>query len=362
MSRETSKWLNTMTLIGQTDRRGMAWHYRIDEQEHIVTASGREYLSNHYTGPIPVADVEDRLFAWEPASGPVMFPVLTGITETGEPIYSYSEIPNKKRIYPSDDETHTFGIFSDSYQPHGFSEWLIGNVSNILSDTLQVSSAGLLKGRAVAWVEVSVPENVLTPEGVTFRPNLLSTTSLDGTIATTLKRTVTATVCDNTLSMALCEDSQTYKRRHTAMSNSKEEQDRARAALDLLTSSADEVSQEIARLCEWDITNTQFDEIMRLSGLDPRTGKAPESKRGITIAERKAEEIRALYRNDQRVAPWTGTAFGVLQAFNTWEHHVKATKGDTNRAERNMLAAIKGDTDKADRDVIDLITRAYETV
>ena len=51
--------LNTNTLIGNTDARGTAWHYRAEEQ-------GEE--SNHYPGPIPVADVERRLFHWEAVS------------------------------------------------------------------------------------------------------------------------------------------------------------------------------------------------------------------------------------------------------------------------------------------------------
>jgi hypothetical protein len=44
MSRETLKYLNTNTLIGNTAHRGTAWHYRAEEQ-------GEE--SNHYPGPIP---------------------------------------------------------------------------------------------------------------------------------------------------------------------------------------------------------------------------------------------------------------------------------------------------------------------
>lgn len=32
MSSETSTWLNTSTLIGFTDQRGHAWHYRADDQ------------------------------------------------------------------------------------------------------------------------------------------------------------------------------------------------------------------------------------------------------------------------------------------------------------------------------------------
>ncbi len=55
MSRESLTWLNTNTLIGFTAKRGHAWHWRAEEQGNA---------SNHYTGPIPITDVQDRLFNW----------------------------------------------------------------------------------------------------------------------------------------------------------------------------------------------------------------------------------------------------------------------------------------------------------
>jgi hypothetical protein len=55
MSKETLPHLNTNTLIGFTDNRGHAWHYRAEEQ-------GDE--SNHYPGAIPIEDVQRRLFDW----------------------------------------------------------------------------------------------------------------------------------------------------------------------------------------------------------------------------------------------------------------------------------------------------------
>ena len=55
MSSETIQWLNTNTLIGQTDKRGKAWHYRADDQSDEP---------NHYPGFIPIEDVRRRLFYW----------------------------------------------------------------------------------------------------------------------------------------------------------------------------------------------------------------------------------------------------------------------------------------------------------
>ncbi|HST77250.1 MAG TPA: DUF932 domain-containing protein [Verrucomicrobiae bacterium] len=340
MSRETQEWLENNILVGFTEKRGIAWWYRgVDRKDGSP---------NHFEGAIPVGTVQEKLFDWEPAKAPIYYESFPG---------EWTEIPGKQRVYASDNIHHTFGIVSDGYEPHGFSEWLIGNVSNILQDTLSISSAGLLRNRAVAWVEISVPENVTTPEGVTFRPNLLATTSLDSSIATTYKRTQTMTVCDNTYAMALAESGQTYKRRHTKFSNTKAEQDRAREILGLLARDAETVSDTIRDLCHQEVTEIQFKEVLRLA-----IPFDTESKTGVTVAEKKMNEIEALYRNDERVAPWSGTAFGVLQAFNTWDHHLKSTRGDTNRVERNMYAAVSGQRDKADASILNYLTQALETV
>src|SRR3954467_3707736 len=62
MSRETLQHLNTNTLIGNTDHRGTAWHYRAEEQGD---------KSNHYPGPIPQEDWKRRLFPLEAVSRPL---------------------------------------------------------------------------------------------------------------------------------------------------------------------------------------------------------------------------------------------------------------------------------------------------
>ncbi len=55
--------------------------------------------------------------------------------------------------------------------------------------------------------------------------------------------------------------------------------------------------------------------------------------RSLTNARNKIDALDKLYRYDPRVAPWAGTAHGVLQAVNTWEHHGNRVTGD--RGERN---------------------------
>jgi hypothetical protein len=67
------------------------------------------------------------------------------------------------------------GVFGPGYVRHQYREWLLRTVADLLDDDPAISSAGLLRGGAVAWVEVSMPDTITTPEGVAFRPNLLAT-------------------------------------------------------------------------------------------------------------------------------------------------------------------------------------------
>ena len=247
MSKESLQWLNTNTLIGCTDKRGTAWHWRAQEQGE---------RSNHYPGAIPVADVQDRLFGWQAESRRLAVEVeadrasITHLSKDGQP-RSWAVVADRQAICRSDDDT-VMGIFGSGYTRHQYREWLLTTVADLLDDDLAISSAGLLRGGAIAWVEVSMPDTLTTPEGVAFRPNLLATTSFDGSIATTYKRTVTDTVCDNTRELALSEAGQEVKVKHSR--NSIAQLGPARQALALVHTLADEFAAEVAQLCATTVT------------------------------------------------------------------------------------------------------------
>jgi hypothetical protein len=48
-----------------------------------------------------------------------------------------------------------------------------------------------------------------------------------------------------------------------------------------------------------------------------------------------------------------GTGLGVLQAFNTYQHHLSGK--DDSRVERNALNALNGKTDDFDRQVLRIL-------
>lgn len=330
MSRETMSWLNLNTLIGHTDKRGNAWHYRQELQ-------GIE--SNHYSGPVPADDVLRRLFNFRVVESPMFVR-----TETGE----YAEIPGRKAMMRSDNGI-VLGVFKSGYQGHQYDEWLLENVANILDDQLGIGSAGLLRQGGQAWVSVEMPENIQTPEGVEFRPNLLATTSFDGTLATTYKNVRTDVVCDNTREQALGEDGNQFKVKHTKYSGLKIRD--AREALQIVHTMADDFAAEIAKLCATKVSDDDFLRHMQI--MIPINDET--SKIGMTNAEKKRAEIVQLYNFDNRVAPWKGTAYGVSQAYNTWNQHFKTVKKGVPRQVRNMENLVNGLTAKDDANVLTVL-------
>lgn len=321
MSRETRQWLSKYTLIGFTERRGNAWHYR-------------EGDDNHYVGGVPIEEVRRRLFDWQPEERPLYVENNSA---------AMVPIPNQKAIVRSD-TGEVLGIFSDGYQPHRYDPWLLGNVGAILDTSagdLGIGSAGVLENGAVGWVQVEMPETVKTAEGVMFRPWFNAFSSLNGKFATTYKTGVTNIVCDNTMRAAQGERSEQFKIKSTSRSLTRIAE--ARDALGLVFAVADDFEKEVAALCATDFTNKQFEKLV--SQLAPITEDM--KPRARTMAIRKADQLMGLWRNDERVAPWSGTAWGAYQALNTYGQHM-ATVRVGSRPERNMTKNLQGKIDESD--------------
>lgn len=336
MSRESDRWLNRMTLIGNTDKRGTAWHYR-------AVLQGPE--SNHYAGPIPIEDVRRRLIGWQLQQGTISSCV---ITEDGADVY---EDPNRLSVirprgaFGPDDQGEILGTFRRGYRIHQYDEWLLGGLAQILDQSageLVIESAGLLRRGAVAWVQIAMPET-MNVEGVEFRTHITAATSADGTLATGFVAGNQEVVCDNTLHAAWVErDARSIKIRHT--SGSLTQIHRVRDALELVYAEADAFSAEIRELVATTVTDRQW-----AAFLDAHTPVPSKPGAGRTVAEKHRSELSALWATDERVSPWTGTAWGVLQAVNTHRHHLsRVSGGDAKRGERNMANVVKGITARED--------------
>jgi phage/plasmid-like protein (TIGR03299 family) len=177
---------------------------------------------------------------------------------------------------------------------------------------------------------------------VDFRPNLLACTSHDGSLATTFQRVVTNVVCDNTMSAALMETGQRVKVRHSRYSRIRLAE--AREALAIVHTITDEFAAQVSQLAATTVTDRQWAAFLDAHAVLP-TGASTRTR---TSVEKKRTSLERLWRRDARVSPWKNTAWGVVQAVNTWVHHEQTVRGST-RPERNMLRAVDGTTDALDR-------------
>jgi phage/plasmid-like protein (TIGR03299 family) len=280
MSRETMEWLNNNVLRGFTDKRGNAWH-----RDLSLVAGG---LDNHYAGAIPAEDILARLFSWEAEERKVYV-----ADDSGIPVLD----PSRKAIVRPDSGA-ILGMHSEGYVRHSYSEWLIKHLSALVGGEAEFANAGLLSGGAVAWVQIEMPENIDTPEGVTFRPFVMATTSFDGSIASLFKPGVTDVVCDNTRAAALAESTPTYRVKHTRKSAF----NLATAAqtIETLHLIGDNMMAEVARLCAIDVTDAHWAQFVTAHvGLsDDKADKM--SGRSVTMAEAKRAALTGLYRTDIR--------------------------------------------------------------
>lgn len=326
MSRYSIEYLNNNTLIGFTDKRGNAWH------RDVNLLDGQ--LDNHYPGAIPAEDILSRLFPWEEQVAEVFVKIGDAMLP----------VEDRKAIVRSDTGA-VLGIHSEGYTPHSYRTWLVKNLDRIVGGGAQYANAGLLAHGAQAYVQIEAPDNIDVAGGVTVRPFILATTSFDGSVATTYKKGFTNVVCDNTFGMFMSEAGETYRRKHTR--NSEFSLLSAADALNTLSSVAETVAKDIERLQSVDVSDGNWQKFVEAHA----PIKADASKRSITMAEGMRGGLTQMWRTDMRVAPWAGTAWGVVQAVNTYNEHFSIVR-NVDPFERKMVRAVKGQIAKDDRDTL----------
>ncbi len=338
MSRETQEWRVNNLLVGYEDMFGPSWWHR-----GALRADG---TPNHFPGAIPLAEVKKlldisfspRRCYYESSDG--------GLIEATD-----------RRAWARDDTDDLIEIHSDGYVGHAYWNTLVRHIELVLgqnagsgANEIGIGGAGLLSKGAVAYVQFRMKE-ALQVRDVYFYPWLMSTTSFDGSLATTFKRGQTKVVCDNTRDMALMEPGGSYRIKHTR--NSQLRVSEARQALSILNEQADLFAKEVETLLSVEVSDQQWRQFLEVYA----PVKEGATQRSVTMAENKRGELAKLWNHDTRVQPWAGSAYGVVQAVNTFVHHVGIVR-NAGRAERNMMRAAQGST--LDRDTLALLNTVLQ--
>lgn len=329
MSAETIEYLNQNTLIGFTEKRGTAWHYRGTND-------------NHFEGPVPRQRALDLL------SYPLVEAGITATYLTDDGVTSIVD-ENRKGIVRVD-TGEVMGVFSNSYQIHQPSEWCLENVDMLLDGGLQIGSVVVLKGGRVAALQAELDETRVGPEGIKHRPFLTAATSTDGSMATTYGVGTQVVVCDNTLAVALRSFDSLQKIRHTSRSLTRVGETRVRLGL-IVEQAGDAFDEQVQRLLDEHVSDARWDEFVK-SFTQVESAKPGRSQ---TMRQNKADALNDLWTNDERVAPWKNSAYGVIAAVNTAMHHVFGS--DEKRVERNQERSITGKWDDIDAGTLRVLAR-----
>lgn len=344
MSKESAEWLNTQVLCGMTDKVGLPWHYDPTHQSDE---------SNCYPGAIPPEDVQRRLFHWTPELVPVEATILTedGVTRVSSPTKCAVVRPDTRDI---------LGIVSSKYSLQPFQDVLLAPLTDVLGDDVVIRSAGLLQRGGLGWVQIETPETADVND-VHYRPYVILMSSLTGELPHTIGAGTVAVVCDNTFHEFLRSPDSVLNQatKHYVHSRARVVS-RTEDMLKRLTVQEDSFAATVRTLTSITVSQDNFDrwlEIYVPLGEKPTKNKA-------TIVETKRDQLRTLWTKDPRVAPWKGTAYGVVAAGNTWNQWLSGAKqvqGMTsaeNRFTRNMLDRAKGTVAADDAMSLKLLAKA----
>jgi phage/plasmid-like protein (TIGR03299 family) len=297
VSSETYSWLAKNVLAGFSDTRRPWWATVAENEGHDL---------NLYPGAVPMERVYELIASWTPIE---------------EGVYSadMEEVPTHKLIRASDTK-EIISVVGKDRATHSYRDWLVGTVQECVGEQAQVSSAGLLKRRAQAWVQIERPETAVGPDGILFSPYVSLSTSLDSSLSTQINENTQMTICDNTLRITR---GQGLAFKHTKNSNAKLGD--YRSIMSAIMRGESEFRKELERQLAVKVSDDDFDRFLEFY-VPVEDGDAPAKK---TRSNRKRQEITNLYRNDPRVIRWEGTEFGVVQAVNTWNTHMSQLHNST---------------------------------
>ena len=349
MSKETLEYLQSGNiLVGGIAERGLPWWANWGDAKDHMQLMRSEYRT-----------VDGKRLFWDqfiPAeailSGPFGWTALE-IEPTVEIGGEYVPMDGYKAIVRNDTRK-TLGVFKQTYHPAQPAQ-LVDLAMDLLSNDVGFTSAGNLRDGAVLWLEASVNHEFHNEAaGFGFVPNILISTSFNGSLANEVVRTARWSVCDNTHEIARNDSVARISGKHTK--NGLPKLQAQGSILGLIEQEAANLDAEITEMMQTEISVKQFASFLDMWNPIP-DWKEGEPTNKLTIATKKRENIMEMWVSDPRVSPWRGTKLGVHQLINTYNQHGYNEDDASKRAEKNMLNVINGSIGKADREAFTMLDK-----
>lgn len=239
-------------------------------------------------------------------------------------------IPNKKAIVRCD-TGQALSVVSDSYCPIQYSEIAATLVEAAQGVEAIIHTAGLLGTNGDrGWILAELPKVIrVKGDESEIRPYLLGCAAHDGHNGVIIKNVATRVVCQNTLGVAMGEDSKFNVSIHHTINAQKRLQETQRA-FGLLLQGMDEF-EAMANL----LASTKFTDRQMMRTIDDLLPLAEGAeKAGKQLAE-KRERVQMLFTEGTGIgAGIRGTAWAAFQAWTEFNDHHRVVRNDDDGAKR----------------------------
>ena len=305
--------------------------------------------SNIYKHKVPLKAVKDRFAREEIYMAPAYFEPQEGGRRLPIAGMSVKVRLADMRAYPT--------LVSSEVTPQQYNFLVdLGQAVTGEGSDIIITAAGTTRNGGRGYLQFST-ENVHSVAGMDYAPFVSLGMSHDGSLAITSVTGNMIVVCANMVAglfgkaafaEAGVKGTRTRQSKHATAAR---HITRHSVALDLARE-ADAMDKAIADLAKVQVSDAQWSEFVKI--MFPAADDA--SKRAITRAENNRERLTQLYKADERVAPWHGTALGVMQAANTFDIWERGTRGDTDPNVRQFDDMLSGTLAKAENDAAKALT------
>lgn len=244
-----------------------------------------------------------------------------------------SVFPSKKTLYRSDTKA-PLSVVGDKYnivQPAAVLEFFRDLVQD---HDMKLSTAGVLFGGRRFWALADVGESFKLNGEDEVKSNLLLTTSVDGTLATTAKFVSTRVVCNNTLTLATSEQGQMVKKSHRSVFDPSA----FKMDLGVYQNAWQEFMGNIRHMAATKVDDKLAEQFF-----------TEMSTSNTKVSKLKVDRLDNLYRHGAGADMSVGTAWGLLNAVTElYTHGSNKTTGDqSNKFWSSYNGVWAGEKDKA---------------
>jgi len=248
--------------------------------------------------------------------------------QTGSGLGSIHAFPEQRVLYRSDTKA-PLSVVSSRYQVVQPREILEFYRDLTEVGGFELETAGVLKDGRKLWALARTGQSVSLKGRDQVNGYLLLATACDGTLATTAQFTSVRVVCNNTLAIALGDNTEAIKVPHRSQFDAPA----VKRQLGIAISSWDAFMVRAKAMAECRVTDAAADKFLRRVLTYSTT--SPADRDATAVNERAIKAVQALYAGKgmgANLASASGTAFGLLNAVTEFcDHHRRARSEDHRR-------------------------------